>query len=99
MGTCEQPENQSIEQTVVWIITDNADYGDLGTLVQRSMFQIYGGTRLIEEYEAAMAMKLCDEAGIDITKKSIWRDRNRILEGLKNKDLRNWIQEKERMWE
>lgn len=88
-----------VEQAAVWIITDDADYGDLGTLVQRSMFQIYGGTRLIEEYEAAMAMKLCDKAGIDITKKSIWRDRNRIIEGLKNEKLRNWIQEKERRWE
>jgi hypothetical protein len=83
-----------VEQAAVWIVTDNADYDDLGTLVERSVFQIYGGTRVIQEYEASMAMKLCDQAGIDITRKAIWRDASKILYGLENESLKLWLQGK-----
>ena len=83
-----------VEQAAVWIVTDNADYSDLGTLVERSMFQIYGGTRVIKEYEAARAMRICDQAGIDITSKAIWKDRKKILEGLKDKGLSSWLLQK-----
>jgi len=75
-------------------VTDNADYGDLGILVSRSQFQMYGGTRQIREYESARAMKICDESGIDIKKRAIWRDRQRILSGLKDDDLKRWLQDK-----
>ena len=68
---------------------NNASYSDLGTLVYGSP---YGGRRAINEYEAARAMQLCQEAGIDITGKRIWRDRNRILGGLTDQGLRSWLQ-------
>ena len=55
-----------VTQAAVWIITDNADYDDLGTLVSGSV----GGveTREIREPEAAQAMVLMERAGINITK-------------------------------
>lgn len=84
----------AVRQAAVWIVTDNADYDDLGSLVSRTQFQIFGGTRIIQEYEAAKAMKICKEVGIDITKKAIWQDRNRIIKGLTNKELKEWLQEK-----
>ena len=43
----------AVRQAAVWIVTDNADYGDLGILVSRSQFQMFGGTRQIKEYESA----------------------------------------------
>ncbi|MFQ5638915.1 MAG: hypothetical protein ACE5IR_13095 [bacterium] len=93
-----QSENvsSSVEQAAVWIVTDNADYYDLGILVERSPFQIYGGTRVINEYETARAMQILDKAGIDIKRKAIWRHRKKILEGLTNTSLKAWLQKKVR---
>lgn len=85
--------NIAVRQAAVWIVTDNADYGDLGSLVSRSAFQMFGGTRVINEYEAAMAMKICDEAGINIKRKAIWRDFNKILNGLEDKSLKAWLKQ------
>jgi hypothetical protein len=80
-----------IRQAAVWIVTDNADYGDLGILVSSPSWQPFGGTRVIQEYEAARAMKICEEAGIDIAQKAIWRDRQEILSGLKDDGLKRWL--------
>lgn len=82
----------AVRQAAVWIVTDDADYSDLGDLVRRSAFQLYGGTRIIREREAAKAMRICSEAGIDIRRKAIWRDREQILKGLEDDGLREWLQ-------
>jgi len=76
-------------QAAVWIVTDDADYDDLGTLVS-STFGI-GGSRVINELEAARAMKICADAGIDITGKRIWNDRQEILKGLSDPELKKWL--------
>jgi hypothetical protein len=76
-------------QAAVWIITDDADYDDLGTLVN-SPFGI-GGSRVINELEAAKAMKICADAGLDITRKRIWNDKQAILEGLNDQALKKWL--------
>lgn len=59
----------AVRQAAVWIVTDNADYDDLGTLVSTPAYApvAFGGTREINEYEAVRAMQICNEAGIDIT--------------------------------
>ena len=82
-------------QAAVWIVTDNASYSDLGILVSRSQFQAFGGTRTIRETETARAMKICTDAGIDITRKRIWNDRARVLGGLKDDELKKWLEEKQ----
>jgi hypothetical protein len=79
-------------QAAVWIITDDADYDDLGTLVA-SQFG-FGGSRVINELETARAMKICEEAGINIRYKRIWGDRAMILEGLQDEELKKWLQGK-----
>jgi hypothetical protein len=76
-------------QAAVWIVTDNADYSDLGILVA-GQFD-FGGSRVINEEETARAMKLCDQAGIDLTRKAIWRDRHRVLSGLGEGPLKAWL--------
>lgn len=72
-------------QAAVWIVTDDATYGDLGTLV--SQF----GWRTINAPHAAEAMQLCDKAGIDITRKAIWKDRDRILAGMDASPVKDWL--------
>jgi hypothetical protein len=95
MSVLEQERaSYPVRQAAVWIVTDDADYADLGVLVRRSHFQPVGGTRVIQEPDAAQAMKICDAAGIDITRKAIWRDRQRILEVLPEGAVKKWLREK-----
>jgi hypothetical protein len=84
--------NTETRQAAVWIVTDNADYDDLGILVA-SQFG-FGGSRVINEPETARAMRICDEAGINITRKRIWNDKETILQGLTDGELKKWLQEK-----
>lgn len=83
-----------IEQAAIWIITDDASYDDLGILVRSFGPIAIGGTRIIGEREAARAMQIIDQAGIDITKKAIWQDRSKILEKLPDGDLKTWLRQK-----
>lgn len=83
-------------QAAVWIVTDNASYSELGILVSRPQFQPFGGTRTINEDEAARAMQICDEAGIDVTRKRIWNARKQILQRLKDGKLKKWLEQRSR---
>ncbi|OAM90700.1 hypothetical protein OH491_02830 [Termitidicoccus mucosus] len=67
------------KQAAIWIVTDNAGYDDLGSLQTSRDGRVL---RTITEIEAAEAMQLCVEAGIDIKKKNIWNDRVKIFAGL-----------------
>jgi WD40 repeat protein len=79
-----------IEQAATWIVTDDANYADLGILVA-------GGSRVIHEMEVARALQLLDLAGIDVTKHSIWLDRETIIAGLDEESLKTWLREREDM--
>ena len=83
-----------VVQAAIWIVTDDAGYGGLGTLVRQSGI---GGlsTRVILEDEAARAMRMVDEAGIDITQRQIWQDRDLIAAGAEDATLVEWIRERE----
>jgi len=83
-----------VRQAAVWIVTDDADYEDLGILVSRSVTGPFGGARTIQEAEAAQAMKIYSEAGMDITRKAIWRDRDEILRGLEDRELKRWLHQR-----
>ncbi len=84
-------------QAAIWIAGDNANYNQLGILTRP---QSGGGLtlvsivppRVIDETDAALAMRMVDEAGIDITKKAIWRDRHFIARGVSDLALREWIE-------
>ena len=82
----------STRQAAVWIVTDDADYDDLGILLASQFGG--GGSRVINEQEAARAMKICDDAGIDIRQKTIWGDRHQIMSGLDDLDLKAWLKQK-----
>ncbi|TFH53855.1 MAG: hypothetical protein E4G89_00675 [Methanothrix sp.] len=84
----------AIRQAAVWIVTDNADYDDLGILVSRPAFQMIGGSRQINEPEVARAMKICSDAGIDIQKKAIWKDHETIYWRLNPDNVsKKWLKE------
>jgi outer membrane protein assembly factor BamD (BamD/ComL family) len=78
-----------VEQAAVWIVTDDADYHDLGSLIQFPM-----GARAIQEYEAAMAIKICEEAGITVKSHAIWYDVPNIIRDLKDNNLKGWFVQK-----
>ena len=86
----------AVRQAAVWIVTDNANYDALGTLVESFGPVAFGGTRVINEEEAARAMQICVAAGINITHKAIWRDRGTILKRVQDASLRKWLQESAR---
>ena len=69
--------NYPVKQAAIWIVTDNADYGDLGTLTCEN------GERVISGSEASEAMRLIPKAGIDITNKAIWKDQDLIEENIR----------------
>lgn len=80
----------AVEQAAVWIVTDDANFDDLGVL-EESSFPGIDGRRVIDERDAARAMQIVDGAGVDITVKSIWADRAAIRKALPAGALRNWL--------
>jgi hypothetical protein len=84
-----------VQQAAIWIVTDDATYADLGILVRSSSiggFQV----RAITEEEAGRAMRLVDQAGVDITQRAIWHDRALIIAGIEDDpELVTWLQERE----
>lgn len=77
-------EGASVEfparQAAIWIVTDDANYEDMGSLRKPSPIapNLPGGMRMITRSDAAEGMRLVEEAGIDITGKAIWSDKDKI---------------------
>ncbi len=75
------------KQSAVWIVTDDASWEDLGTLVQT-----FDSARAVNENEAIAAMRAVDEAGMDITTAAIWGDRETLLAGATDFSLKSWLE-------
>ena len=75
-------------QAAVWIVTDDADFADLGILSD-------GYGRAIDCDDAVHAMQRCEKVGIDITQKSIWRDRVYLQGCVNSTALKNWLKKHE----
>lgn len=81
-------------QAAIWIVTDDANYFDLGILHD-------GARQIIGTLQAARAMKICDDAGIDITRKAIWWHRGLIFSSAAvtaDPDLQNWYSKRLDAW-
>jgi hypothetical protein len=86
----------AVTQAAVWIVTDDASYADLGALVSTPPgFPRGSGFRMIGETDTAQAMKICSDAGIEITSKQIWSDKHAILRGVSDRDLKAWLRAKQ----
>ncbi len=79
-----------VEQAAIWIVTDDASYDDLGMLVGGSPY----GAALIGENEAARAMQLVSDAGLDITAHAIWSEADTLRPKVTDADLTAWLDEK-----
>jgi hypothetical protein len=80
----------SVRQAAVWIVTDNADYDDLGVLVNAGYGDL-SGARVISVTETARAMQILDAAGVNIRNRRVWRDRALLTEHLPEGELRTWL--------
>jgi hypothetical protein len=80
----------SVVQAGVWIVTDNASYDGMGTLVRQP-----SGKRVIGPADAAQAMKILDSAGIAIKRRAIWQhDRHRLAGILVEQPVAEWLRSK-----
>ncbi len=80
-----------VVQAATWMITDDATFDGLGTLVRRRAGQSSGRTRVIQENEAAGALRIMADAGLDVTRLAVWRDRARIANGVTDPSLAGWL--------
>ena len=78
--------DRDVVQAAVWIVTDNASYSDLGVLTAGAW-----GPRVIGAREAVAALRFCEEAGVDVRRRAIWRDRRRMAQELEDGDLKAWL--------
>jgi hypothetical protein len=79
-----------VVQAGVWIVTDNASYDGMGTLIRQP-----SGKRVIGPADAVQAMKILDKAGIGLKRRVIWqRDRNRLAAVLVDQPVAEWLRAK-----
>lgn len=89
----EAGASYAVAQAAIWIVTDDADYADLGVLKARPVGQVSGGTRVLGPHEAVEALRLCHRAGIEIRATRLWLDREKIGRGIQDQELRDWLAE------
>jgi hypothetical protein len=86
-------QGYDVRQAAVWIVTDNASFDDLGTLVTGGAYGNMGGVRVIDPEDAVRAMQIVDAAGVDIRARRIWRDRHTLLQSAPEGEARSWLAE------
>jgi hypothetical protein len=69
-----------IEQLALWIVSENAGYDDLTAHASRVPIPV--------EQAVALAAAYTDSAGIDITQKQIWADRDKFVPALTDEALK-----------
>ena len=80
--TLYPPRTPVMEQAAVWIADGDADYA--------SMAQHIAGPLLPAQYAAAFALIFVDRAGIDVTRRRVWADREQVFGRLRDQGLRIW---------
>ncbi len=76
-----------VEQAAVWIITDDASYDELGMLVKDTRF----GDPVITENDAARALMLIDQAGLNVHQRLIWEDLIQLWAKADDPDVSDWM--------
>ncbi len=80
--TLYPPRTPVMEQAAVWIADGDADYA--------SMAPHIAGPMLPAQYAAAFALIFVDRAGVDVTRRRVWADRERVFGRLRDQGLRIW---------
>ena len=86
--TLYPPRTPVMEQAAVWIADGDADYA--------SMAPHIAGPLLPAQYAAAFALIFVDRAGVDVTRRRVWADREQVFGRLRDQGLRIWYQLKTR---
>ena len=73
---------RAIEAAAVWITDGDASYAALEPLID--------GARVPAQYAAAFALVFIDRAGIDVTRRQVWNDREEIFGRLRDQGLQVW---------
>ena len=91
----ESPEAEfKLVQAAIWILTDDADYEDLGKLRGSVPTRPWADSfRMIKEPVALRAMQTIHAAGLDVTSRRIWQDRQELREAVDDSDLTDWLSE------
>ena len=76
------PPSIGVEEAAVWIAEQDPAYDDIAGQI--------GDDRVRAPHAAALALALCDRAGIDVTQTRMWRDREAIFQQLDVPELTAW---------
>ena len=82
--TLYPPRTQEVEQAAVWIVDGDLDYDTLAPDVDAQ--------RMPAQYAVAFALVFCDLAGVDVTAREVWNDRERVFGALRDQGLGAWYQ-------
>jgi len=80
------PRTFGMEQAAVWVADADLDYETISRNIN--------GDRLPPPYAVAFALVFCDLAGVDVTSRQVWKDREAIFAGLREESLDVWFQSK-----
>ena len=80
------PRTFAMEQAAVWLADSDVDY--------RTVSGDIDNTPIPRQYAVAFALVFCDLAGIDVTARRIWIDREEVFGGLRDQGLVVWYQVK-----
>ena len=76
------PRTPVMEQAAVWIADGDVDYTEMAPHI--------AGPMLPAQYAAAFALVFVDRAGIDVTRRRVWADREQVFGRLRDQGLRIW---------
>ena len=80
--TLYPPRTPVMEQAAVWIADGDASYPEMAPHI--------AGPMLPAQYAAAFALVFVDRAGIDVTRRRVWADREEVFGRLRDQGLRIW---------
>ena len=80
--TLYPPRTPVMEQAAVWIADGDADYAEMAPHI--------AGPMLPAQYAAAFALVFVDRAGVDVTRRRVWADREQVFGRLRDQGLRIW---------
>ena len=78
------PVTHGIEQAAVWIADGDVRYD--------AMVDDVADPRIPAQYAVAFALVFVDRAGIDVTKRQIWQDREQVFGRLRDQGLNVWYE-------
>ena len=82
--TLYPPLTRGVEQAAVWIADADLSYDAMSDDVKDE--------RLPSQYAVAFALVMVDQAGMDVTTRHVWDDREQVFGALRDQGLRLWYQ-------